>query len=129
MATPQFQPQLKNVTMFQNNAGSIRIDTKAPDGTPIDVHTGFTLGGVLIAASQGRNAAAIATDITGQFTAAFDATGVTLSWSAAQASSMFSQIYSQQNTGYVTLTNDSATTKSIVANLLLILDQHSVIAV
>jgi len=113
MATPQMIIQSGSKVLIPGSPGSLRINTFNPDGTVLDVHTGYTVGINRAFPQSNPNPGLGAQDVSSQMSAAFDTTGLTLSWTGTQATNMVNSILtSMQNAHAVALSNDSGTTQS-----------------
>ena len=116
MATPNMLVQSLNATLRNLNAGSFRINTFNPDGSVLDVSSGYTLNRFgCHAASDALTSGGGGYNLTSDVSAAFDATGLTISWTAAQANTIFGLLQTIHNTAFVEITNDSGTTHQFVA--------------
>ncbi len=125
MATPAMLQQSFNTTIQKGNAGSIRINTFTPAGVALDVSSGYTLAVLKAQPAGNANTDGAAVDISGDVTPAFDATGVTLSFTAAQANTMIGALAALFSTVYARLSNDAGTTSSIAAVGQLSVDANS----
>jgi len=114
-ATPAMQIQSLTMKVRPGNAGLVRINTFDTSGNPLDVHTGFTLAAFKCLSASNANPLTAAVDISGDFTAAFDTTGVTLSYTAAQATTIAGALLGLNNNCSVELSEDGGTTKFDVA--------------
>jgi hypothetical protein len=128
MATPQMTFQIKQVTLQNDNPGSVRIDTFDAAGAPLDVSAGYIIQQIRLAPSSQANTLKNGIDESAEMTAVVDATGLTLTWTAAQATAMYNNLASLQNSGFVRLSNDAGATDSIAAALNVNLTTISAIA-
>ena len=115
MATPYFRVQTIAPTFMKGQSGSLRINTFDADGAPVDVSSGYTLQKFNLTPPTGFNPNSSIPDVSASFTATFDATGLTLTWTAAQGTTL--QGTPKQQTAFATvlISNDSGTTKQLVA--------------
>lgn len=116
MATPIMMPVSVNFNLIPGNAGKIRIDTLDADGAPLNVSSGYTVDFVACVPQSDANPDKAATDIKTNMTPAFDATGVTLSWTAAQSAAIAAALYTLRNSIGIGLSNDSGSTASVAAS-------------
>lgn len=115
MATPAMLPTNVNFDIIPGNAGQFRVNTLAADGSALDVSSGYTLGKLTFVPSNDANPQKAAQDLDANVSAAFDATGVDISFTAAQASTLAAALYTSTSSVGVLLTNDSGTTHSLAA--------------
>lgn len=114
MATPAFQIQTTSITVTRNTPGSATVLTKDSSGNAVDVSTGYTLGTMNVAPSANQNSAFADVSIGASMTATFGTTGVTLSWTAAQANTI-AGLLPVTNCNYgLSISNDAGTTKSLI---------------
>ncbi len=125
MATPIMQVQNVTGVLRNQSPGSLRINTFNANGTVLDVHTGYTLATFGVAPSQSPNFDGTQPSLVADVTATFDATGLTISWTAAQATTMINALQAQLNSGVALLSNDGGTTTSQAAVVNLNIDQLS----
>ena len=115
MATPAMLASSFSMQVIPNNAGSVRINTLDGAGAALDVSTGFTIVDFNVDVSSGQNPLKTAQDISANFTPAFDETGVTLSWTAAQAATIAAALPSLNCVAALLISDDSGTTASLAA--------------
>ena len=116
MATPILTATSFNAQVIPGNAGSVRINVLDADGAALDVSTGYTLDYFKAFPASDANPEKAPVDLTSNFTATFDETGVLLSYSAAQASTIAAALYTLRSNCGVGLSNDSGTTTSVAAS-------------
>lgn len=114
MATPAFSIQTQAITVTKGTPGSVTIPTKDVSGTVVDVSAGYTLGKLTVQPSSNVNPLFADIDLTADVSAAFSTTGVTLSWTAAQASTIAAALPVINNTFGLSISNDAGTTKSLI---------------
>lgn len=115
MATPVILAQTRNAEIVPGSAGSLRVTTLDADGAALDVSSGYTLDFFNVVPSTGANPDKAAQDIKANMSAAFDATGFTLSWTAAQSSTIAAALYTLASSFGCGISNDSGTTASLAA--------------
>lgn len=125
MATPFFALQQISTVVRWNSPGTLRLNTFDASGNPINVSTGYTIEAFDAQAQSGTNPASSAVDLSSHVSSAFDATGVTLSWTAAQSEAICTALQTIANNIMVRLTNDSGTTNSILGSGTLSVDPLS----
>ena len=113
MATPAMLVQSLSATVIAQGKQTIRVLTKNPDGTPLDVSSGYTIAAIQGTISQDNNldGPGIAA-VTSAFSGAFDTTGVTLTVDGAALSALMPTLHATLKLG---LTNDGGSTASIAA--------------
>lgn len=122
MATPQVIVQSGLAQLYNNSPGQLRVNTFNPDGTVLDVSTGYALEHVECAGSSQWNPIAGSQALSTHMSATFDTTGFTLKWTGVQATAMLAAIFNLVNDFYVFITNDSGTTRSLALKGTLNLD-------
>lgn len=115
MATPAMTPTSVSAQVIPGSAGKIRVTTLDSAGAPLNVSSGYTMDFLNAVPSAGANSAAPAVDLSSLVSAAFDATGVDLTFTAAQATSIAQALAVLSNQVGIGLTNDSGTTKTLAA--------------
>lgn len=107
MATPPVLTGAQSITITRGTPGSIELPVKNPDGTDLDITTGYTVG-ILIRPSANENPSAASVAPTG-FTLTPGNGKVTASWGFA----MDENFFNAQNSYALVITNDSWATKSV----------------
>jgi hypothetical protein len=115
MATPALLIQQKNLQVIPANATSLRINTFNPDGSALDVSSGYELAKFYAFPSSNASPYASKTDLSAAMVAAFDETGFTLNISASNANSIITLMKTISNNFSVSITNDDETTSSVAA--------------
>lgn len=127
MATPQILVQTVNATLVDGSPGSFRVNTFNPNGTVLDVHTGYTMQTLDAAPSAQPNPLAPLADLSGQVSHAFDATGVTVSWTDVQSAAIAALLPQLSEVVGMYLSNDAGTTASLAAKINLQVDAFSIL--
>lgn len=127
MATPALKQQQANVTLFYNSPGSMRFDTFLPDGTVLDVSSGYTLADLGMVSAVIPNSGFTLPGLLSHITATFDTTGVTISWTDTASIAISNSVPVQTMIGAVKITNDGGTTRSMLGKFNLTADQSSVL--
>lgn len=113
MATPKFLVSQIPANLLAAGNQVVRVNTFAPDGSPLDVSSGFTIHSANAIPAQDRNPNDSSNiDLTSYFTPTFDATGVSLlveNQGLAQAMTTLHAVCT------LTLTNDAGSTRSTAA--------------
>lgn len=124
MATPEVRLQTPTMTVRRNSPGSLRLNTFNADGTVLDVHTGYSINNFNIRPSGSNNPSFANQDVkgNGDMSTAFDTTGVTLSWTAAQANNIAGYSGALAMSYEARLSNDSGATLSRLAQGALTID-------
>lgn len=122
MATPAMLRQNVSATMAYDNAGSVRINTFNANGTVLNVASGYTLLSCRALPTNNYNPLFSPIDLTGDISVAFDATGITVSWTVAQAATILGLLQTLQNNADVSISNDSGTTSSTAGRINLSVD-------
>lgn len=125
MATPQMQVQQLNFQALNGSPLSLRCKTFNADGTPLDVHTGYTVLSFNALPQANPNTYSTATNIGANMTPAFDATGVTLTCTEAQSIALVDSLPSFNMLGVLRLSNDAGTTNAVAARVNINVDQSS----
>lgn len=115
MATPFFQIQNTPITITPGSPGQTTLLTKDATGAAIDVSSGFTLTFLEAAAAADYNSDGPNPDLSSHVSAAFTTTGVTLSWTSAQANTISHLLGTLHSNVACFLSNDSGTTASTLA--------------
>lgn len=115
MATPIMTAANFNAQVVPGSAGRFRIDTLDADGAALDVSSGYTLDYFKASPASDDNSLNGPVDLVAQVTATFNATGVTLSYTAAQASAIAAALPTLRSNAGVGLSNDSSATASLAA--------------
>lgn len=116
MATPRMTPVNISFEVIPGNAGGFRVNTLDGDGAALDVSSGFTVGKLNFAPANDSNPLKAAQDLDASISAAFDATGVDITFTGAQASTIANALYTGSSSVALLLTNDSGTTASLAAS-------------
>jgi hypothetical protein len=111
MATPATLVQAINASIPAQGKKVIRVNTFSPDGSPLDVHTGYTLQASLIP-NQNANKDAATADISAQLTPTWDATGFDLLVNCAGVSNLSPTLGASIS---LFISNDAFTTQSVAA--------------
>lgn len=119
MATPPMTAVNVSATITKASAGTIRITTLDAAGAALDVSSGYSVGFMHAVPSANNNIGKTAVDLSSDFTPAFDATGVSLAYTAAQASTIVAALATLSSSVGFGLSNDSGTTKSLAAKIAL----------
>lgn len=115
MATPAMSPANVTASITPASAGVIRINTFDAAGAALNVSSGYTLDFVKAVPASDANPLATPVDIASSLSAAFDATGVNLSFTAAQASAIAAALGTVRSSVGIGLSNDSSTTATLAA--------------
>lgn len=136
MATPFFKLQSFTLNVFNANATALRINTFDAAGSPVDVSEDYTLEGIRIRSLSNPNpefgwtgvggflGGGVGQELQGP-TAVFDATGFTISLTAAQATAICKAAPSLVNQLSLSISNDDGTTDQLVAVGNLTVDSRS----
>lgn len=125
MATPQFQIQTGNITFLASNPGSLFIPTKDTSGNPVNVSSGYTGVNLTPLPVSAANGGYPGFDLLSNMTVSFGSTGVTLSWTGAQANTISTLLPTVQTAGNLRVSNDSGTTDSIIGTIQMTMNQAS----
>lgn len=112
MATPAMRPSSVNLTIQPGQAGQVVIPTLDATGAALDVSSGYTAASFKFAPSANANPHVAAQDLKADMSFAFSTTGVTASWTAAQATTMSGLLQVLSNQYVLSLSNDAGTTNS-----------------
>jgi hypothetical protein len=94
-----------------------RVNTLNPDGTPLDVHTGYTLASASIVLGQDANPQwSGGIDISSHLTPTFDATGFNLLIDCEQLRALLPAFHVTAN---IMISNDGGSTSSTAAALVI----------
>lgn len=115
MSTPFMQVQTNSLTINSGSPGSQKFLTKDASGAAINVSSGYTVELFRCTPNNGYNFDFGAIDLSGHVTPTFDTTGVTLSWTSAQASAISALLQTLANNFVLTVSNDSGTTQTRLA--------------
>ena len=116
MATPILVATSFNAQVIPGNAGTIRINVLDADGAALDVSTGYTVDFFKAAPASDANPEVDPVDLTADFSKVFDATGVNLNYTAAQAATIAAALPTLRSLCSCAISNDSGTTASIAAS-------------
>lgn len=116
MATPFLTVQNANLTVIPGSPGFQRIDTFDSAGAALSVASGYTMEFLNAKPASDANPAVPAVELAANFSKAFDATGVTISWTGAQAATIAAALSTLRSSIGIGLSNDTGTTTSLVAN-------------
>lgn len=125
MATPAMLVQSLNITVVPGSPGTARIDTFNPDGSALDVSSGYTMDFLNAKPATDSNPLVAPVKLAAQFSKAFNATGLTISWTAAQASAIAAALATSRSSIGVGLSNDTGTTATLAASGSLTVDSSA----
>ncbi len=112
MATPAMILQNAFAAVNSQGKATLRINTFNLDGSALDVHTGYTVEAAVARPSQGANPLVSSVDISSAIAAAFDTTGVTLTFNGATLAPLLSSL---ANAMQIDLSNDAGSTQQPAA--------------
>lgn len=115
MATPAITARNATAQIVPGQAGKLRILTLDADGAELDVSSGYAEAFFNVVPASNANPDKAATDIKGNMSFAFDATGVDITWTAAQASTIAAALSTLSSAFGFGISNDSGTTASLAA--------------
>lgn len=116
MATPFLIVQNVNLTIIPGTPGQQRIDTFDSAGSALSVASGYTVDFVNAVPATDANPLVAPVELVADFSKAFDATGVTLSWTAAQAATIAAALSTLRSSIGIALSNDTGTTATLAAS-------------
>lgn len=123
MATPALQARNVSIQIVPGNAGRARVDVLDAEGAALDVSTGFTADFFSHVPAANANVDKAAQDIKGNMSFAFDATGVEITWTGAQATTIADTMYTNAAAFGFGISNDAGTTASLAAQGQLLLSR------
>jgi hypothetical protein len=125
MATPFMQLQTPSANLIPGSPGAFKVLTKDATGAAIDVSSGYTATSLIAYPATDFNTEAGGTNIAADVSFAFDTTGVTVSWTGAQASTMNNALKNLHQNLILTLSNDGGSTNSTVCGGSLVINNFN----
>lgn len=125
MATPPMQLQNGQMQVTPGSPGALRINTFNPDGSALDVSSGYTLNHVLTQPQTNPNSDHSQPSILSSLSPTFDSTGVDIEWSGTQATTISSAMAVFDNRALFYLSNDSGSTETLCADIQLQVANYS----
>lgn len=105
-----------NFEIIPGNAGGFRVNTLDEVGAALDVSAGFTVAKLNFAPANDANPSKASQDLKANISSAFDATGVDISFTGAEASTIAAALYTGSSAVALLLSNDAGTTASLAAS-------------
>lgn len=125
MATPPFLQQSVNAVLAQASPGRIRLATIGADGTPLDLTSTGSIELIMAYPAGNANPVNSGVDLTSNVSKTFDSTGVNITFTEGQATTIVSELNTLSSTLLVWASNDSSATKSLLGKVNLTIDPTS----